>query len=146
MKSRHAANGNSNGNPNGYPNGNPNGNANGMSYDDYSYDSYYDDNAAATIDNNQYNGGGRNAQQGQDGEFDGNRGFAGDDGMMDAGMGMDVEGAGAGGLEPAQGTQRHAMGLSELFRSPAAVARKGFAQDEASGLKVLFIVGLVLAY
>ena len=137
-KSRHRASGNAN----AYPSGNPN--ANGISYDDYSYDSYYDDNAATSIDSNHCNGGGRNAQQGQGGEVDGNRGFADDDGMMDAGMsaGMDmgVEGAGAGGLEPAQGTPRHAVGLSELFRSPAAVARKGPAQDEASGLKVqLFI-------
>ncbi|CAN0076743.1 unnamed protein product, partial [Laminaria digitata] len=99
-KSRHRAYGNSN----DYPNDNRNGIANnGVSYDDYSYDSYHDDNATATTDDNHYSGGGRNPQQGQGGDLDGNRGFADDDGMMDAGMGVDVgmDGAGTGGLESA---------------------------------------------
>lgn len=63
-------------------------------------------------------------------------------------MGMGLEGAGAGGFEPAQGTPRHAVGLSQLFRSPAAVAREGAAQDGAKVLCTVMFTGLmlVLAY
>lgn len=80
-------------------------------------------------------GGSRNPQQGQGGELDG---IVDDEGVMAAGMDVEVgmNGVSARGMEADQSTPRHAVGLSQLFRSPAAVATKGLAQDDASGSKV----------
>lgn len=59
-------------------------------------------------------------------------------------MAIGLEGAGAGGFEPAQGTPRHAVGLSQLFRSPAAVAREDAARDGAKVLCTVLLTGLML--